>query len=65
MDLEKLVGTKQRIYYPWLQKFIERVVRRDYQGYYMLYQGERVELKPRYNSLDEPIGFQAIHSKEF
>ena len=60
--LEKLVGTKQKVYYPWEQKSIERVIRKDEEGFYILYEGKKVRLRPMLNGMGTDIvGFEAIH----
>lgn len=58
--LEKLIGTKQKVYYPWEQKSIERVIRKDEKGYYINYKGKKVGCRPQLNSFGEVIGFEAL-----
>ena len=57
---DKLVGKKQKVYYPWEQKFLERVVHKDQDGYYIRYKSTRKGCKPQINSLNEVIGFEAL-----
>ena len=64
IKLEKLVGTKQKVYYPWEQKSIERVIRKDEEGFYILYEGKKVRLRPMLNGMGTDIvGFEAIHGR--
>lgn len=63
--LEKLVGTKQKVYYPWEQKSIERVIRKDEEGFYILYKNRKVRLRPMYDGMrTEIIGFEAVHGRQ-
>lgn len=65
MNLNKLVGTKQKIYYPWEQKSIERVVREDHQGFYIFYKSKKVRLAPMQSGMKTDIvGFKALHGTE-
>ncbi len=61
IKLEKLVGTKQKVFYPWEQKFVTRVIRKDEQGYYIYYGGKKVGCRPRFDDFGDVIGFEALH----
>lgn len=64
INLESLVGTKQKVFYPWKSKKIERVIRKDQEGFYILYEGKRLKLEPLYNGMgDSIVGFKAIHGR--
>lgn len=60
MKLKKLVGTRQKVYYPYEQKFIERVIREDHKGLYINYKGERRECRARINDFGEVIGLEVL-----
>ena len=59
--LEKLIGTKQKVYYPWKQKFLHRVVHKDREGYYVKYQGKKKRLRLAINDFGEMVRFEVIH----
>jgi len=62
--LEKLVGTKQKVFYPWIGKKVERAIRKDEEGFYILYEGKKVRLRPMLNGMGTDIvGFEAIHGR--
>lgn len=61
--LEKLVGTKQKVYYPWKRKMIHRVVRKDHEGYYVLYQNEKKRLRLALNDFGEMVCFEMLHGR--
>lgn len=58
---DSLVGTECKIYYPWKGRFIHRVVRKDYEGYYVKYQGEKKSLRIALNDYGEMVCFEVIH----
>jgi len=58
---DSLIGTKCKIYYPWKQRFIHRVVYKDYEGYYVKFEGKRRELRIATNDFGEMIYFEVIH----
>ena len=64
INLESLVGTKQKVFYPWIGKKVERVIRKDQEGFYILYEGKRLKLEPLYSGMGTDIvGFKAIHGR--
>lgn len=64
IKLEKLVGTKQKVFYPWEGKSIERVIRKDEEGFYILYKNRKVRLRPMYDGMGtDMVGFEAIHGR--
>ena len=60
---DKFVGTKCKIYYPWKRKMIHRVVRKDHEGYYVLYQNEKKRLRLAINDFGEMVRFEVIHKR--
>lgn len=58
---DSLVGMKCKIYYPWKQKYINRVVYKDHEGYYILYENERKRLRLAINDFGEMVYFELIH----
>lgn len=58
---DKFVGTKCKIYYPWKQKFLHRVVHKDHEGYYVKYQGKKKRLRLAINDFGEMVRFEVIH----
>lgn len=59
--LDEMVGTKQKVYYPWEQKFITRVVHEDEKGYFIYYDGEKRGCRVAYDDFGDAIGFEALH----
>lgn len=58
---DNLINKKHKIYFPWHQKFIYRVVKKDHEGYYIRYKNERVKCIPKLDGLDKNvIGFIAL-----
>lgn len=60
---DSMVGTKQKIYYPWKQKFLHRVVHKDHEGYYVLYQNEKKRLRLALNDFGEMVRFEMLHGR--
>ena len=62
--LKKLVGTKQKVFYPWIGKKVERVIREDHEGFYINYKCKKVRLRPMLDGMGNSIvGFEAIHGR--
>lgn len=61
LKADKFVGEKCKIYYPWKQKYINRMIRKDNEGYYVKFEGERRELRIATNDFGEMIYFEVIH----
>lgn len=60
---DSLVGQKSKIYYPWKGRFIHRVVRKDHEGYYVLYQNEKKRLRLALNDFGEMVCFEMLHGR--
>lgn len=61
---DEMVGTKQKVFYPWIGKKVERVIRKDEEGFYINYKCKKVRLRPMYNGMGTDIvGFEAIHER--
>lgn len=61
---DKFVGTKCKIYYPWRQKFIHRVVHKDQEGYYVLYKNEKKRLRLALNEFGDFVRFEMLHGEK-
>jgi len=61
---DSFVNERCKIYYPWRQKFIHRVVYKDQEGYYVRYGGKRRELRIATNDFGDFVGFEMLHLKE-
>ena len=61
LKADKFVGEKCKIYYPWKQRYIHRVVKKDNEGYYVLYKNEKKRLRIATNDFGEMVGFEVIH----
>ncbi len=60
---DSLVGTKCKIYYPWGQRYIHRVVRKDMDGYYVNYKGEKKSLRIALNDYGGMVCFEMLHGR--
>lgn len=59
----KFINERCKIYYPWRQKYINRVVYKDYEGYYVRYNGEVRRLRIRLNDFGEFVAFEMLHGE--
>lgn len=65
IKLDEMVGTKQKVFYPWIGKNVERVIRKDEEGFYILYKNRKVRLRPMYDGMrTKIIGFEAVHGRQ-
>lgn len=60
---DSLVGQKCKIYYPWKQRYIHRVVRKDWNGFYVKYEGQRRKLRLAINDFGDFLGFEMLHGE--
>ena len=58
---DSLVGQKCKIYYPWKQKFLYRVVHKDNQGYFVKYKNKKMRCRLRINEFGDMVCFEMLH----
>lgn len=61
LKADSLVNTRCKIYYPWKQKYIYRVVKKDGEGYYIMYKKEKKRLRIALNDYGDMFCFEVIH----
>ncbi len=60
---DKYIGTRCKIYYPWEMKMIHRVVHKDYEGYYIYYEGKKRRLRIAVSEFGDFLRFEMLHGR--
>lgn len=61
---DKFVGERCKIFYPWKQVYVYRVVYKDYKGYYVRYGGSIRRLRVAVDEFGGFMSFEMLHGKE-
>lgn len=58
---DKFVNERCKIYYPWKQVYVYRVIHKDNEGYYIHYEGKKRRLRIAVSDYGDFMRFELLH----